>query len=197
MLKFLVGIIPAGLLRRVILSCARTYMYGLKTALISPMSPLTRVLGIWLALVASCCVGIFFACCASEGKTSSSRFAFVKIQGNTPGQICDVATQVFHARGYEGTRSDLSHMVFEKKATGMSNLTYGNWGDGPPLTLRVKADILPDGEQTYLLECQAYMVRDKGGSLEEEIKMGKMKNGPFQALLDEVENRLRGPAAPP
>lgn len=171
-------------------------MYGLKTAPILPGSPRIRVLGLWLALLVSCCVGLFFAGCASEGKPSSSRFAFVKIQGNTPGQICDVATQVFHAHGYEGTRSDLSHLVFEKKATGMSNLTYGNWGDGP-LTLRVKADILPDGEQTYLLECQAYMVRDKGGSLEEEIKMGKMKNGPFQTLLDEVANRLRGPAAPP
>ena len=82
-------------------------------------------------------------------------------------------------------------MVFEKKASSLSNFTYGNWGDEAALTLRVKTNIVPVGEQAFMLECQAFIVRDSGRSTEEEIKLRNMKRHSYQEILGEVAKRLR------
>jgi len=129
--------------------------------------------------------------CQSAGKSSGTRFAWVEIQGNTPGQINGMVVDVFGSHGYETVQNGSTNLVFEKKASSWSNFTYGNWGDEASLTIRVKTNIVPVGEQAFMLECQAFMVRDRGRSTEEEIKLNKKQS--YQEILDEVAKRLRPP----
>ncbi len=99
--------------------------------------------------------------------------------------------QTFGAHDYDAVPAGWNMLVFEKKATGWNKLAYGNWVDDIPLYLRVKASILPAGEETFRLECQAFMVRDRGSATEEDIKLGKSRSRPYQEILEEVAARLR------
>ncbi len=82
--------------------------------------------------------------CQTTGQQEMPSLAAVEIAGNTPGQISAVAKVVFEEDGYELAKPGLTSLIFEKKASGMSNLAYGNWG-GTPVWLRVKVLILPLG----------------------------------------------------
>ena len=101
---------------------------------------------------------------------------------------------VFRNHGYETVQSGATNLVFEKKASTWNNFTYGNWGDEASLTIRVKTNIVPVGEQAFMLECQAFIVRDRGRSTEEETKLSNMKRHSYQEILDEVAKRLQPPA---
>ncbi len=148
-------------------------------------------------LAATGLASLLCAGCAATGSSATARFAAVEITGNTPGQIGSVAVQVFHDHGYDAIQTELSSLVFEKRAKGISNLTYGNWADDTPLFTRVKVEILPAGERTYRLQCQAFMVRDRGSPVEEEIKLSRLRSHAFQQLLEEIANRLKPSSAGP
>lgn len=128
--------------------------------------------------------------------------AAVQIRGNTPGQITQMVTEVFQEHGYTQGSKRAGALVFEKPGSKLSNLAYGSWLGETPVWVRVKLSIIPSGEQQYTLRCQAYRVQDKGSSTEEELKIGKMGNGPYQKLLEEVASRFKPtdvawPAVPP
>lgn len=148
-----------------------------------------------LAGVAALCLAmaLLVSGCRSTAEEGVHSLAAVTITGNTPGQISQVAQGVFEENGYQVAKPGLTSLVFEKKASGMSNLAYGNWGVGSPVWLRVKLSTIPVGEQKYRLQCQADLVRDRGSATEEEIKVGSLHRKPYQRLLDEVAKRLARP----
>jgi len=130
--------------------------------------------------------------CKSTNKSPTGGFASVVIRGNTPGQIRNVATEVFKENGFKNTSPRPDEMLFEKEGGKMSNIAYGNWISDTPVWIRVKAAVVSAGELSYRLECRAYVVRDRGGSTEEEIPMGRLKAGHYQKILDEVAKRFVG-----
>jgi len=140
------------------------------------------------------CVGVgLLAGCHSTEPPGGSHFASVEIRGNTPGQISEAAAEVFQSEGYEVAQGGPTHMVFEKKASAMDNFAYGNWLD-TAVWERVKASIEPVSEATFRLQCQAYLLRDRGGTTEEEIKLTGVHSSTYQKLLDRVAKRLnQGP----
>jgi len=72
----------------------------------------------------------------------------------------------------------------------MNEIAYGNWLGDIPVWVRVKASIISAGEMTYRLQCQAFMVRDKGTGAEEEVALGALHRGSYQKLMDKVAQRL-------
>ena len=128
--------------------------------------------------------------CSSTEKTATGGFASVVISGNTPGQIRDVAVAVFGENGYKTVDSSPDNLVFEKQGSHMNNFVYGSWLSDEPVYIRVKAAVLPAGEMRSRLECRAYMVRDAGGSTEEQLNLSNVHKGTYQKLLDEVAKRL-------
>jgi hypothetical protein len=148
-----------------------------------------------LMLVAAVC-GLLGSGCSSVNKPESARFASVEIHGNTPGQISQVALDVFRENGYQVWRVDSSKLVFEKEGSTLNNVAYGSWLGGSGVWIRVKASIVPVSEQTFRLQCQAYLVRDRGGATEDEIKVNRMRGHRYQKLLDEVARRLAGQGEP-
>ncbi len=132
--------------------------------------------------------------CRSTPEPEAGGFASVLIGGNTPGQIGAMAIDMFNAHGYLAVESGQTHLVFEKKGSSLSNLAYGSWLGDTPVWMRVKVAIVPVAEATFRLQCQAYRVQDRGGALEEEVKIGRLHSHPYQKLLEEVAGRFRNAA---
>ncbi|HRT10777.1 MAG TPA: hypothetical protein P5233_20525 [Candidatus Paceibacterota bacterium] len=135
-------------------------------------------------------LAVFLGGCSSPEKGSSNGFASVTIRGNTPGQISEAAIAVFTEAGYTVVVPGRTRLVFEKQGSSMNNLAYGSWLGDTPVWIRVRASVVPAGEATYRLECRAWMVRDHGANLEEEVKVSSLARGTYQKLLDEVARRL-------
>jgi hypothetical protein len=156
----------------------------------APFSAVESFLRICFALLLVGCSALLTQGCSSTGKPSSARFASVEIQGNTPGQIRDATIEVFRANGYSVTHAKLDQMVFEIKGGGWSNFAYGNWSDDKGVWVRVKASIVPVSEETFRLQCHAYMIRDRNGSTEEEIALTNLQSHSYQKLMNEVAARF-------
>jgi hypothetical protein len=57
--------------------------------------------------------------------------------------------------------------------------------------VRVKADVVSLGTDTFRLQCQAYVVRGAGDSFfEEEQRLANIRSGPYQSLLNKVAKRF-------
>lgn len=117
--------------------------------------------------------------------------ASVEIQGNTPGQIAAMAEKVFTENGYHAAGTAGGRMLFEKTGSGMNKFAYGDWVGDTQVWIRVKLHIASIGEARFRLECVPVLVKDKGGSTEEEIKISSMHHRPYQKLLDDVAARLK------
>jgi len=138
-----------------------------------------------LALIVFC----ICLCCGSgctSNKPAPARFASVELQGNTPGQIHDAAVEVFQKHGYKVANKALDQIVFEKQGTKWDSFAYGDWD--APVWVRVKAAVVPLAEAKFRLQCHAYMVRDLGGTTEEEVAC--LRGAPYQKLMEEVAEHL-------
>ena len=140
-------------------------------------------------LVAGCLAGALTGCKTSDTPASSG-FAAVEIQGNTPGQISEMAIQVFEEAGYLTAMPGRTRLVFEKEGSSMNNVAYGNWIGDTPVWVRVKVSVVHVSETRYRLECQAFMVRDRASTTEEEIKLSSVRRSTYQKLLEETARRL-------
>jgi len=128
--------------------------------------------------------------CRSTKEPVSARFASVILAGNTPGQIRDAAISVFLDNGYKAKQTDPNGMVFEKEGSRMNNFAYGNWVGDTPVWIRVKGSVVPVGEMSCRLQCNAYLVRDIGSAAEEELPVSSLHRAPYQKMLEEVAKRL-------
>jgi hypothetical protein len=136
--------------------------------------------------------------CHTTKEAEEGILASVMLHGNTPGQISQVTRAVFQAHDYRVAEAGLTKLTFEKRGSGMNNFAYGSWMPDDPVWVRVRAFIEPAGEMTYRLYCRAWVVTDKGGPTEEEIKIRHAHHRPYDALLNEVADRLVvKPAGPP
>jgi hypothetical protein len=135
--------------------------------------------------------GLMTSGCRSLNPVSDEPFASVRIDSTPAVEIRDVAVKVFEENGYQTAGSGLASMIFEKKAQALVNLAYGDWM-GDPVWIRVKASIVPVSDRSFRLQCDAFRVRDKGMSVEDEVKLKPVQSGPYQKLLDEVARRLNG-----
>ena len=144
----------------------------------------------WLLLLLGAVSAAFVGTgCRSTHSSDPDQFASVDIQGCTPFQIRAAVVQVFRAGGYQVSEATPAKLLFEKKGTGMNNFAYGNWME-QPVWVRVKAAIVPLSEARYRLQCEAFMVRDRGGATEEQVQLHHFQNGPYQELLDKVARQL-------
>jgi hypothetical protein len=129
--------------------------------------------------------------CKSTDSSEKPPFASVIIAGNTPGQIRNVAVDVFTDQGFKVRQSNPAGMVFEKQGSRMNDIAYGSWMGDTPVWVRVKADTVPAGEMKLRLECTAWLVIDIGSAAEEEKSISRLHRGTYQKLLNEVAKRLR------
>jgi hypothetical protein len=142
---------------------------------------------LWL-LLGAVGTALLGAGCRSTHSSDPDQFASVDFQGWSPVQIRLAAVQVFQANGYQVSDATRANLLFEKKGSSMNSFAYGNWTE--PVWVRVKAAIVPISESRYRLQCDAFMVRDRGGATEEQIRLHHFQSGPYQELLDKVARQL-------
>jgi hypothetical protein len=154
---------------------------GLRTVAILPA--LALLAGLLLLLTTGC----------QTDKPPSARFASVQITNNTPGQISQMAVTVFTEQGWKVAHGGIYKLVFEREASTLNQVAYGNWEEDKRLGTRVKASIIPVREMVFRLQCHVFMVRDMGSpAFEEEVKLFNVSGHAYQKLLDEVARRLSG-----
>jgi hypothetical protein len=133
--------------------------------------------------------------CSSVGGPASGSFASVTIQNHSAEEIAGATAQVFGADGYTGGLRGPGKMVFEKEASRAT--TFSREGlyatqQGARTVNRVRAEIVPlSGGSSYRLQCQAYIVRDAGALLEDEVRYANLRSGPYQSLLNKVKKQLK------
>ena len=141
-------------------------------------------------LVAALCIACLHVTgCKSTEKPESAQFASVEIQGHTVEQIRSVTADVFHQHGYKAATGNLSSLVFEKEGSTMNNIAYGNWM-GTGIANRAKINFVLLTGDAFRIECHAFLVRNKGEVLEEEIPVKGIHSGVYQKMLNEIAKRL-------
>ena len=125
---------------------------------------------------------------------ASASFASVTIHGHSPEEIGQATVQVFREAGYSGGAGG-RQMVFQREGSRGENIAYegiANTHYGSQTAVRVKTELVDLGENSYRLQCQAYMVRGAGDSfMEEEQRLANIRSGPYQKLLNQVQKRLK------
>jgi hypothetical protein len=130
--------------------------------------------------------------CKTNDKPESAQFASVDIRGRPVDLIRSATADVFHEHGYKAESESLATLVFDKEGSAMNNLAYGNWM-GTPVGTRVRLNFVPIGEYSFRIECHAFIVRNKGEVLEDEITINGIHRGQYQKMLDEIAKRLVRP----
>jgi hypothetical protein len=156
-------------------------------------NPNLRALTPTLFVAGSLLLSLFITGCATHEKPPY--LASVEIQGNTPWQIITAVEKVFTDNGYHAAGNAGGRLLFEKPGSGMNKFAYGDWVGDTQVWIRVKLNIASIGEARHRLECVAVLVKDKGGSTEEEIKISSMHHRPYQKLLDDVAAKLQPKAS--
>lgn len=151
-----------------------------------------------LFIAASCAMILGTGC--RLGKPASASFASVKIAGHSPQQIQEAAAKVFREDGYAVLAGGNGQMVFQKEGTRANNIGQnGLVGSyyGEQTAIRVVAELIDLGEDSFRLQCQAYMVRNPGDSFFEDTHpLTNVRRMPYQRLLNKVASEVKSmPAA--
>ena len=152
-------------------------------------------------LTAFACLSLAFlgAGCGAM-KPNGASFASVNIQGHSMEEIAAATAKVFGEDGYTGGLAGPGKLVFQQEASRAT--TFSQEGlyatsQGAKTMNRVRVEIVPlSGSAGYRLQCQAYIVRDAGAMLEDEVRLANFRSGPYQRLLNKVKKNLASPAKP-
>jgi hypothetical protein len=147
---------------------------------------LASVLFIALAALASSC---------RLTQPGSASFASVTVTNHTLNQVLVTTAQVFRDNGYTGTAPTPDSFVFEREGTRGEDIAYGgivSTQEGSITKVRVNGQIVSLGNNSYRIQCQAYIIRDANSPLPDDpSRLSNMHRGPYQKLLDEAAKRLQ------
>jgi hypothetical protein len=142
-------------------------------------------------LLAACLAAVGATGCRTAATEEPLRFASVVIHGQPHERVRDTTAEVFLEHGYRVARNGWADLIFEREGSAMNNLAYGTLMTGR-VWVRVKASVVDGLPGTCRLSCDAFVLQNRGEVLEEEIRITKIHNRPYQELLDAVAKRLGG-----
>jgi hypothetical protein len=138
----------------------------------------------WLLLIlAPLC---FTGCASTAHKVGSERLAAVVVKGSSPDTIKASAKDVFGKHGFEAEPEDDNDLVFQKKATTMNSVFYGDWFSGP-VTARVRLFLTLARPEEILLDGDVYMVQEADDPLFMKERRVHAHRSELQQLLEEVK----------
>jgi hypothetical protein len=144
---------------------------------------------------------LFAAGCHSMDKPASAGFASVLIYNQSLEKIHQATTQVFQANGYQSVPLPDGGQSFEKEATKGEQIAYAGFvgaHEGERTIVRVRMGIQPQGVNSFLLSCKAFVVTSPGSFVNEQsYALFGFQSGPYQRLLDNIKAVLQNPAATP
>ena len=170
------------------------------TRMISLFSPPARFPGAFKCasrFAAFCCPALILLAFASGGCQSphdpgSMSHASVQIKGRTLPEIQQTAAEVFRGEGYNLTVSRPGQQVYDRMGSRADAIKWGGVLDGSGVVMRVKVDYTLMPDQAWLLQANAYAVRDASDPFfTKEDRNIILNRWPYQSLLNEVKKRLK------
>jgi len=129
----------------------------------------------------------------SQNRPFASSLASVTVRDRITEHIRQVTMDVFKENQFQVGYAGPEKLVFEKPGSFMNELAYGSWMDSE-VWIRVKLYISRFGDNSHVVACDAFVVRDRGQpAFEEEIKLSKVRRGPYRKMLKEIRDRLNPP----
>jgi hypothetical protein len=136
-------------------------------------------------------VSLFVGCASTPAKLGSHRLAAVVIKGSSPDDISASAKEVFEAHQFDLEPEDNNELVFQKKASNMNSMLYGDWFSGP-VWARAKLYLRELRPGELLLDCDVYMVQDPDDPLFQKERRVRASKSEFQKLLEEIKLSAEG-----
>lgn len=127
--------------------------------------------------------------CQSLTAPASESFASVKIGGHTRQEVTAATIKVFEKNGYE-TAGAGPDIVFEREGSKWDQIAFGDNVGGGTVINRVRAQVVDLGGGVCRVQCLAYVVRDPGSMVEDEVRLRARRSGPYREMLDEVVRGL-------
>jgi len=138
---------------------------------------------------------VIVAGCRSLGKPASASFASVTISNHSAEEIRQATIAVFAEAGYRSHMEGMQ-MVFEREGSRLNTISRDGLvaaQEGAVTMVRVRVDLVELSGSSQRLQCHAFMVSDAGDSFfEDEHKLADFRGRPYQSLLNDVADRLKG-----
>jgi hypothetical protein len=148
-----------------------------------------RAFAIGLAMLLTACL-ILLSGCQSTSPTGAQVTASITITNHSLSDIRVATIEVFREAGYTVPSAFGRELIFEKRASTMTDVAYGGWMD-PAVWLRAKVRIEEMKPDVNVLDCAVYRVQNHGDpTLEDEQRAYGMKSKPFKELLASVKTKL-------
>jgi hypothetical protein len=130
--------------------------------------------------------------CRTSSKPRGAGFAAVDIPSRSTAEVLSMTVIVFTEHGFDLASNPSRELVFEKEGSRGEVVTYGSWFDKKVwVRVRVSIEAAPSATPATRLECEAWMVRDRGERrFEEEQKLSRLRSRPYQDLLEEIARRV-------
>jgi hypothetical protein len=136
--------------------------------------------------------------CQSVGEPESSSHASLRYTWPSLQDIQRSIDKVFGEHGFMLEKRTGEQWVLDRPGTTSDMLKWGGL-EGKNVVIRAKLKSRPIGPSVYLVECDVFVVHDKGQRFfEEETRLMMLKRRDYQNLLVEARRRLEvGPEAAP
>lgn len=143
---------------------------------------------LYAGIVLSC---LLLAGCQSGREPGSYSHASARIDDKSLGEIQQICEAVFQEDGYRLNGKHVDLMIFDRLGSRRDAIKWGGLLGGG-VVMRVKVGFREMGANSYLLQADAYAVRNTSDSFFEEDSRNIILNRrPYQKLLDEVKKRLK------
>ena len=138
-------------------------------------------------LIAPCLAAVCLSSCAIFEPGGPS--AAITMKARSAFDVTSVVERVFVDEGYQTTQRTGEGLTFERSASRMDNVLYGDWNEGD-VVQRVRVTIVSKGEERYRLGAIPYVVRDAHDvSFEDQHRRAQLFSFRYRRLLKDVRNQ--------
>src|SRR5215471_18732556 len=151
------------------------------------LRPCLRQISIVNSLCAALFLSLLLSGCKSPHEPGGGSHASVQIKGKSLVEIQQTTVAVFQDDAYRLTASRPDVFVFDRPGSRSDTIKWGSLLAGQTVIMRVKVMFRELSPQTWLLQADAYAVRDAGDPfLEDPTRIIILNTHPYQKLLNEV-----------
>ncbi len=129
----------------------------------------------------------FFASCAVFHSGAPSASVVVTADSGT--EVEAAVTGAFVARNFHLASNVRHDLTFERDASGVDGVLYGNWNDDK-LADRVVVQVIELSAGKYRLSCLPYAVRGLGTGMDDAVRRFQIYSSEYSTALRQVRRTL-------
>ncbi len=131
--------------------------------------------------------GLFGGCAVFHQDAPTS---FLKVRAASLTEVEAALTDAVTSRGFHPAGEAGRELTFERPATRMGEVLYGNWGDEKSVE-RLVARIEKGAGDAFLVSLFPYTIRGQGTGMEDVSRRMEVHSREYSKILKEVKAELR------